>query len=188
VLTGRSPRRARTFPELSREIEQPPVPPREHNPAITAPLEAICLGCLAYRPEERFTAGELAEALRRFVAGTDAPPSANSPAPPRLEDFLGAVGGPEPQALRELLRLELHHRRAAGERPDPEEYRRRIPADGAALDSSLGPAAPPAESSGALTTPDERADGGGAALPLPGPAPGWRACRRGPGATCWRRR
>src|SRR5262249_9596514 len=50
---------------------------------------------------------------------------------PRLEDFLGQGQGREQLALLcELLRLELHYRRALGERPEAEEYRWRFPGMG----------------------------------------------------------
>ena len=42
---------------------------------------------------------------------------------PSLEDFLGAVQGTERLArLRELLMLEVHYRRRAGEGPSAAEY------------------------------------------------------------------
>jgi tetratricopeptide (TPR) repeat protein len=42
---------------------------------------------------------------------------------PRIADYLGDVQGPERRALlRELLRLDVEYRRAAGEQPAPEDY------------------------------------------------------------------
>jgi|GEM_PF-3592085 len=47
---------------------------------------------------------------------------------PVLDDFLqNAVEGDRAALLRELLPLELHYRRAAGENPTPDEYLRRFP-------------------------------------------------------------
>jgi ABC-type amino acid transport substrate-binding protein/tRNA A-37 threonylcarbamoyl transferase component Bud32 len=47
---------------------------------------------------------------------------------PSIEDVLGrATEADRPALLRELLPLELHYRRAAGETPTPDEYRRRFP-------------------------------------------------------------
>jgi serine/threonine-protein kinase len=48
--------------------------------------------------------------------------------PPRLEDFLTAAG-PQVQAafLRELVLLDVFHRRRRGEQPGPEHYRDRFP-------------------------------------------------------------
>jgi tetratricopeptide (TPR) repeat protein/tRNA A-37 threonylcarbamoyl transferase component Bud32 len=60
--------------------------------------------------------------------------------PPRVEDFLGGVDGFKRQALlRELLRLELHYRRRAGEEPSIEEYAGRFP-DATAVLSEVFPA------------------------------------------------
>jgi tRNA A-37 threonylcarbamoyl transferase component Bud32/Flp pilus assembly protein TadD len=48
---------------------------------------------------------------------------------PRIEEQLAEVGEPECfELLRELVRLELHYRRAAGEDPQTEQYRERFPA------------------------------------------------------------
>src|SRR5262249_6424906 len=42
--------------------------PRAYNPDVPPRLEAICLKCLEKDPQQRFaTAGQLAEALRRFL-------------------------------------------------------------------------------------------------------------------------
>jgi serine/threonine-protein kinase len=47
---------------------------------------------------------------------------------PLLSDFLGLVPEPERDVLlKELLRLDLHYRRKAGEEPTPEDYRQRLP-------------------------------------------------------------
>jgi WD40 repeat protein/tRNA A-37 threonylcarbamoyl transferase component Bud32 len=47
---------------------------------------------------------------------------------PRIEDFLSAPAGPGGEALvRELILLEMHYRRRAGEQPGPEGYRARFP-------------------------------------------------------------
>jgi hypothetical protein len=52
-------------------------PPRQLNPRVDAQLNALILRMLSPRPEERGTAGELAEALERGVA--HAGPSADTP-------------------------------------------------------------------------------------------------------------
>src|SRR4051794_33285865 len=47
---------------------------------------------------------------------------------PRVEDFVVGLHGPEERGrLFELLRLELHYRRRAGEAPRPDEYETRFP-------------------------------------------------------------
>jgi WD40 repeat protein len=47
---------------------------------------------------------------------------------PRIEDFLSAPAGPGDEALvRELILLEVHYRRRAGEQPGPEGYQARFP-------------------------------------------------------------
>jgi tetratricopeptide (TPR) repeat protein len=47
---------------------------------------------------------------------------------PRIEDFLSTPAGPGGEALvRELILLEVHYRRRAGEHPAPEGYRARFP-------------------------------------------------------------
>ncbi len=53
------------------------VPPRQLNPRVDAQLNALILRMLSPRPEERGTAGELAEAMQRGVA--HAGPSADAP-------------------------------------------------------------------------------------------------------------
>jgi YD repeat-containing protein len=51
-------------------IETDPVSPSYYRPSIPVDLETICLKCLRKEPRERYSnAGELAEDLRRFLAG-----------------------------------------------------------------------------------------------------------------------
>ncbi len=65
---------------------------------------------------------------------------------PRVEDFLGREPGREADALlRELVLLDIHHRRCRGDRCPPEEYRARFPAlDPGWLTGALAEPAPPA--------------------------------------------
>ena len=61
-----------------------------------------------------------------------------SPARPSIEDYLNdAVGPPRARLLRELIALDLTYRRHTGERPRPEEYRDRFPADWAAIEAAF---------------------------------------------------
>ena len=58
---------------------------------------------------------------------------------PRIEDRLAGVTGPERTPLvRELLTIELHWRRRAGERPDPGEYLERLLDDAEAVYAAFG--------------------------------------------------
>jgi eukaryotic-like serine/threonine-protein kinase len=74
---------------------------------------------------------------------------------PRLEDRLVGVAGPERAALvRELLAVELHWRRRAGERPGAEDYLARFPGDIDAVRAALG--APPAGGGSGRGAPSSR--------------------------------
>jgi serine/threonine-protein kinase len=58
---------------------------------------------------------------------------------PRIEDQLDSVTGPERATLaRELLAVELHWRRRAGERPTAAEYLERFPEDAEAVHDAYG--------------------------------------------------
>jgi WD40 repeat protein len=71
MLTGRPPFQAQnTFDMLTQVVFQEPVPPSRLVRGIPADLEAICLKCLAKKPEDRYaSASELARDLRRFQEG-----------------------------------------------------------------------------------------------------------------------
>jgi tetratricopeptide (TPR) repeat protein/tRNA A-37 threonylcarbamoyl transferase component Bud32 len=76
---------------------------------------------------------------------------------PRLEDYLGPAEGPEHRALlRELVALDVHYRRRAGEPPQPADYRDRFP--------GLDPEA--------CASAFEGEAAGGAATPVPAPPEG----------------
>ena len=62
---------------------------------------------------------------------------------PPLEDFLAGADGAERLAvLRELLRLEVHYRRRAGEGPSAEDYATRFPDATGLLSEVFAGAAP----------------------------------------------
>ncbi len=66
MLTGRKPFQADTsYTVLNAQLNQPPTPPLEFNPAISAELNAVVLRALAKSPNDRYqTAEEFREALR----------------------------------------------------------------------------------------------------------------------------
>jgi len=71
LLTGRPPFKADTLLETLELVRTTdPEPPRHLRARLPKDLEVICLKCLQKEPERRYpTAGELADDLRRFLAG-----------------------------------------------------------------------------------------------------------------------
>lgn len=71
LLTGRAPFAGEShLAVLQQMTSADPVPPRVLNPGVPRDLETICLKALACEPARRYgTARELAEDLRRFLAG-----------------------------------------------------------------------------------------------------------------------
>jgi hypothetical protein len=71
LLTGRPPFVGKNFGEVLFQVaEDPPVPPRQINPAADARLEAICLKCLSKDPAARYpSAAAVAEALKPLPGG-----------------------------------------------------------------------------------------------------------------------
>jgi hypothetical protein len=62
---------------------------------------------------------------------------------PRIEDCLARLEGPRrPLLLEELLRIELHWRREAGEAPTSEEYQSRFPGHARTIEGAFAEAAP----------------------------------------------
>jgi eukaryotic-like serine/threonine-protein kinase len=89
---------------------------------------------------------------------------------PLLEDLLGQTPEPlRPALLRDLLRLDLHYRRKGGERPTPEEYRRRLPGYAAVIDATFAgsPEAPAPANGTAPDTPPMPPTEGPPAAPSP---------------------
>src|SRR5437899_12996168 len=85
------------------------------------------------------------DAARRIDAVCDRFEAAwRSGARPRAEDYLGNVPADTvAELLGELLGLELHYRRAAGEAPAEAEYRARFPGQEAAVARAFRDDAPP---------------------------------------------
>jgi WD40 repeat protein len=71
LLTGRPPfQAANLYDTILQTKERDPVSVRQLNPGTPGDLETICLKCLEKQPGRRYaSAGELAEDLRRFLAG-----------------------------------------------------------------------------------------------------------------------
>ncbi len=70
LLTGRAPHHGETPLETIRRVAyDEPVPPRETNPGVARPAEAICLRCLEKNPRHRYASAKaLADDLARFLA------------------------------------------------------------------------------------------------------------------------
>jgi serine/threonine protein kinase len=89
LLTGQLPFESASTVELLHKVcYEPPRPLREVNPGIPIELEALCLECLSKRPDQRPTAGQLAERLKAIETNlpmvvVGAPPSAPPISPPR---------------------------------------------------------------------------------------------------------
>jgi len=70
VLTGRCPYDGKKATEvLSKIVSTPPPFLREVALGVPEDLQAVCLACLAAKPEERPSASEVATELARFLAG-----------------------------------------------------------------------------------------------------------------------
>lgn len=70
LLTGQRPFEAGSPAELRNKVlHEAPLPPRSLNPAVPRPLDAICQGCLAKSPANRYQMAQaLADDLFRYAA------------------------------------------------------------------------------------------------------------------------
>jgi tetratricopeptide (TPR) repeat protein len=82
MLTGIPPFEATVIGSVV-AAEKPAKPPSTHQPGVDPRLDAICLRCLASKPEDRYpSASALADDLRRYLAGDAAPaPATRNPVP-----------------------------------------------------------------------------------------------------------
>jgi serine/threonine-protein kinase len=71
LLTGRPPFRAASVLETLEQVrDREPEPPASLNPRLDRDLQAVCLKCLAKRPDQRYGSAEaLAEDLERWLDG-----------------------------------------------------------------------------------------------------------------------
>jgi tetratricopeptide (TPR) repeat protein/tRNA A-37 threonylcarbamoyl transferase component Bud32/ribosomal protein S27E len=70
LLTGELPFRGSRLMILQQVLMDDPRPPRQLNHNVPRDLETVCLKCLSKEPAKRYPgASELAEDLRRFIAG-----------------------------------------------------------------------------------------------------------------------
>ena len=70
LLTGQAPFKAKDFYSLvKKNIAGEFTPPRQVNPTVPAPLDAICCKAMAFKPEDRYqTATELSNDIDRWLA------------------------------------------------------------------------------------------------------------------------
>jgi serine/threonine protein kinase len=87
LLSGRPPFHAESLSAtLTQVMTRPPEPLRELRPDVPVGLEAICLRCLAKRPQDRYpSAARLAEALDEWLAGQE-PQASSLPAPMKIKE------------------------------------------------------------------------------------------------------
>ncbi len=93
LLTGRPPFQGDSMLDTLEQVRsRPPTPVRQLRPEVPADLEALCLRCLAKRPQERYpTAAALADDLRRFLDGEVIPQPSPSRTTALLRRFHWAV-------------------------------------------------------------------------------------------------
>ncbi len=98
MLTGRHPwfALARDKEDLvQKQLNQPPPPLRDHNPAVPPLLESLVLSSLCKNPDERPTAAEFARALRRVLTVIPA----DGPLPEERIELAHTIPPPAPPPL-----------------------------------------------------------------------------------------
>ena len=91
MVTGRVPFEAETpMAIVVKHITEPLPMPRKMNPELPESVERVIMKALAKRPDDRYeTAGKMAAALRKAVAGIDTAVAEAAPPPP-----IGVIGAP----------------------------------------------------------------------------------------------
>jgi serine/threonine protein kinase len=83
MLTGRPPFVGQLTRVLVQIVNEPPEPPSALRPDLDSELEAICLRCMAKKPQGRFASmKELAAALNGYLRRTSSTAKALPPTPP----------------------------------------------------------------------------------------------------------
>ncbi len=114
MLTGEAPFEAESLVAIAmKHVNEPPRPPRGLNPNVPEEMDALVMGLLAKRPEDRYaSAAELAEDLRRtgdglppaFVGASGRAETVRAPAFPS-PPAPGSTNGTRPGSLRGKPRL-----------------------------------------------------------------------------------
>jgi serine/threonine protein kinase len=136
LLAGRAPFQGESFTDLLvKVVSEEPEPPRAARPDVPDDLEALCLRCLAKKPEDRFPdANALLEALAP-VAEQYLTPSTN------LRPTPGSVGFPRPRSAASAPPVPSAPSLASATVPDVGELAARPPASATSVGLAAAPAA-----------------------------------------------
>lgn len=101
LLTGKVPFEGpTTFRVLYRHLQEPPVPPREHEPSIPAPAEALILRALAKDPAHRFPSMHAMIQALAEIPADDPHLRLPEPIPSEVETQVSTVPIPQPRSSR----------------------------------------------------------------------------------------
>ena len=179
MLTGETPFGAESPVAIAmKHVTEPPRPPRQLNPLVSEEMDALVMGLLAKKPEDRYgSAAELAEDLRRMREGlplalAGRAETVRTPAAPTAP-VSGSSGGARPGSLRRKPRRATVAALAAllallgvlGW-----DLSRTPEGVSAVLALEGGPLGAPAALSG--TRGGDEEEGGGSSMPSAGPAGG----------------